>query len=261
MAQMQAIHLFLPNTTSKQQEDIQVFTPILSQLRNMKKVRNGLASALDPDLLPVSRMLFADVSVPKIMFETPSVDLSFSPKLDFEAPKSRALISLSEVREKLDGKLIGLNHWGLNIGPQFMSYEDYLQFRTTIAQHANLYRYPGAEEWSFVIPATAEEYKIDITDTTRKRNPKFEVVYYEHQQRPLLQFDIDTILTKQEAMDLFPDPVGISYSGLEDYFRTVFVPVDWGGWECRIDVSFRSQKELDFGYWMIKEGGRIIEES
>lgn len=86
----------------------------------------------------------------------------------------------------------------------------------------------------------------------------FKIVYSDYHSKPLIQFNIDTNLTKAQLLKLLLDPYGVSFEGFENYFRTVFTNSDWKGVILRFDLSFRSQKKKDFGFWMIKQGGRII---
>jgi len=97
----------------------------------------------------------------------------------------------------------------------------------------------------------------DITDETVKRNPKFELVYYKDQRKPVMQIDIETNLTEEEAFALLPSPYGISFDNLKEFFRTVFIYTDWLGVILRFDLRFKSAGK-DFEYWMVKEGGRIV---
>jgi hypothetical protein len=182
-------------------------------------------------------------------------------RLKFE-DKKYYILTIQQLFNRLDGKLINLNHVGINFGPAVLPWPVYLGFKKLIAQRCNLYKYPTGEEWPFIIPATGKEFLEDITDETIKRNPKFEFVYYKYQRKPLIQVDIETKLTKNETLKLFPSPYGVSFDGLKEFFRTVFVMTDWPGVILRLDLRFRSVSKglaagRDHGYWMIKKGGRI----
>lgn len=165
-------------------------------------------------------------------------------------------VTLDILLKKLTGKLKSLNHAGINFSPVFISKNEYREIKRMISESTNLYNYPTGEEWPFIIPSTKEEFENEITDFSIARNPKFELVYSNYNYNPVIQLDFDTTLTKKEAFELFPSPFGISYPGLENAFRTVFVKMHWGNVLLRFDISFRGDGE-DFGYWMIREGKRV----
>lgn len=78
---------------------------------------------------------------------------------------------------------------------------------------------------------------------------------------PVIQFDVEVELTKEETIKLLPKPYGVSFKGLENFFRTVFVLTDFSGLILRFDMRFLSKRKKDFYAWMIKKGGRIIIDS
>jgi len=164
-------------------------------------------------------------------------------------------VSIDKVNESLTGNLNELNHFGINFAPKLLSKQQYLTFRKELAKRSNLYSYPTGEEWPFMIPAMKEEFEHGIVDETVYRNPKFELVYSDYNQDPLIQFDVETNLSKQQLEKLFPKPYGIAFEGLEDAFRAVFVKTDWNGFILRLDLGFRKRGK-DFGYWIIRNGKR-----
>lgn len=176
-------------------------------------------------------------------------------KLELES-KKYYILTIEQFLKRFDGKLKNLNHAGVNFGPAFFNGSDYSLLKKLIAERCNLYKYPTGEEWPFIIPATDNEFLDDISDETVKRNPKFEIVYYENQLKPVIQIDIETNLTKGEVLELLPSPYGVSFDNLKEMFRTVFILTDWPGVIFRLDLRFKSAGK-DFEYWMVKEGGRI----
>jgi len=170
--------------------------------------------------------------------------------------KKYYLLTPEQLFSRVSGKLSIMNHAGLNIGPKLIDKSDYLKFRTLLAKFSNLYKYPTGEEWPFIISSTDEEFLNEVTDETKKRNPKFEIVYSHYHDTPLLQFDIETKLTKEEVLTILPEPYGISLEGLENFFRTVFVYTEYSNdVVMRFDLRFKTASK-DFGYWLIKDGGR-----
>ena len=170
--------------------------------------------------------------------------------------KNYYLLTPEQLLNRVSGKLLVMNHAGMNIGPKLINEVNYLKFRKILSKFSNLYKYPTGEEWPFIIPSTDEEFFNGITDETKKRNPKFEVVFSNYHSKPLLQFDIETKLAKEEVLKILPEPYGISLEGLEKFFRTVFIHTGWSDdVVMRFDLRFKTTSK-DFGYWLIKDGGR-----
>lgn len=170
--------------------------------------------------------------------------------------KNYYLLTPEQLLNRVSGKLSIMNHAGMNIGPKLIDKSDYLKFRTMLSELSNLYKYPTGEEWPFIIPSTNEEFLNEVVDETKMRNPKFEIVYSHYHDAPLLQFDIETKLTKEEVIRILPKPYGISLEGLENFFRTVFVYTGYSNdIVMRFDLRFKTISK-DFGYWLIKDGGR-----
>lgn len=145
---------------------------------------------------------------------------------------------------------------GINFGPHFFSRLDYLEIKKFVAKSGNLYNYPTGEEWPFVIPSTEEEFSKDIKNKKINRNPKFEIVYSTYHSVPLVQLDIETKFNKERLLELIPKPYGISYEGLENVIRTVFILTNWSNVLLRFDLRFKTSGH-DFSSWLIGRGGRI----
>jgi hypothetical protein len=172
------------------------------------------------------------------------------------------LLPITELYNRLQDRLIALDHTGLNIPTSLLSRPGWDELTRKLANICNLYQYPD-EEWPFVIPATEEEFSSDIRHFIPGRTPKFELVYDSYVQKVCLQFAIDTDLTKQEAEEKFPPPVGFAIPGLEEIFRSVFVQNPWSDdLIVRIDLNFTSgeQSPTDWqtGEWLVRHGGRIV---
>jgi hypothetical protein len=160
---------------------------------------------------------------------------------------------IEKLRDVFQGCPMTVNHVGVNFFSDLMEEKEYKSFRSIIARESAMYRYPTGKEWPFIVPVTQEEYQSEITDFTTDRNPKFEIVYSSFHKTPLLQFDIDIPLTRQETFERLPKPYGISYQGAENYTRAVFVDHPWKNILLRFDFRFRD----DFYPWLVQEGGRI----
>lgn len=166
-------------------------------------------------------------------------------------------LTISQLLERFKGKIIEVNHAGINFAPSEINDELYKDFKSQIADNCYLVKYPTGEEWPFIIPCTDEEYRNGITNFEDNRNPKFEFVYSDYHEVPVIQFDVQCALSKEEVFRLLPEPYGVSLEGLEDFIRTVFILTDISGLILRFDIRFGKHSGKDFYPWMIKEGGRI----
>lgn len=91
-----------------------------------------------------------------------------------------------------------------------------------VAGQTNLYKYPTNNVWPFILPATEDELKTDITEFPDGRESKFELVCDVYDSNPTIQIDIETDLTRTEIERLPPEPYGISFPEVADFFRTVY---------------------------------------
>jgi hypothetical protein len=171
-------------------------------------------------------------------------------------------ISLAELSNKIKGHLIRVDHLGFNIPSSQIAYQQWRDLLHTIAKTTTIYNYPTGEEWPFILPSTTEEFQSDIKDFCIGREPKFELVYDKYTSLIVFQFDIETDLKREEVEKMFPDPIGISFSGLEDFFRAVYVSSPWNGIQMRFDIRLLDNGSIDnnnwkTGKWLVEEGKRI----
>lgn len=291
MKRIEKIEIRFPNFSEVNKKENELLFRILSQLKNLRKEKEDYISNIDSNLLP--RIIFkkSNINNPQISFITQedikdfwqmgNFLLGFNLPIDIEnenilgkgkngvlkdeigeyvqLPFSNVkyyAISLEHFFEKFNGKLVNLNHVGFNFGPAILPEQEYFSFRKLISEKSNLYRYPTGEEWPFIIPSTNQEFENEITDETIMRKPKFEFAYAKYNDKPTLQLDIETSLSKEEIYNLLPYPYEVIYKELIKVTRSVYVLVDWLGVFLRVDLRFKSTSK-DFGYWMIKEGGRM----
>lgn len=291
MQRIKRIEIRFPNLSEFEKRENDFLFKILSQLGNVENIGSDHIAFGNPKLLP--NIIFKKINInnPQISFVTDDNakdswqigDLSLGLNLPNEeetgiarkiencellkdkvgnytrlklGSKKYSILSMEQVFERFDGKLKSLNHAGVNFGPRILPESDYINIKKLISERSNLYKYPTGEEWPFIIPSTESEFREDIIDETLKRNPKFELVYSNYHKKPAIQLDIETSLTKEEVIKSLPAPYGVSYADLKDVMRNVFVMTDWLGVILRFDLRFKSSGK-DFGYWMIKEGGRI----
>lgn len=275
---IKSIDFYIPYATKKQIDNGDNLIKILAKTKHFKtKANNDLESQFAAKLSP--KTIFKrseEFKTPSVSFTTSdsfnkhwSADnLTFGFNLlsqpvgvkkvkarDCPSPLTKPINS-QELVNKIAGRVKEVNHAGINFSPNHLQEREYSLFKQSIAARSNLYNYPTGEEWPFIIPASLQEFNGRIENESLNRNPKFEIVYSKYNPQPVIQIDLATTFTKKEIFKLFPDPYGISFDGLEDVFRSVFVDVDWGGVLLRFDLGFRKSRQ-DFGYWIIKEGGRI----
>lgn len=291
MQRIKTIELRFPDLSEFEKKENEFLFKILSQLDNVEEGRADTINFGNNDLCPKIAFRKSKINNPQISFisddnvtdfwQTGDLRLGFNLPDENEVKSHREVVgcellkdkvgnytrlklgnkkynilSIEQVFERFDSKLKSLNHAGVNFGSKILKGSDYTNFKKLISERSNLYKYPTGEEWPFIIPSTESEFREDITNKSVKRNPKFELVYYDGNIKPVIQLDIETNLTKTGVIELLPEPYGVSLDGLEDFIRTVFVMTDWLGIILRFDLRFNSSEE-DFGYWMIEEGGRI----
>jgi len=292
MGKLQKIDIQIPSLSETNLTDNKYLTELFSQLSNFK-VTGYLQTNLSESLFPQTRISPSPISSPQISFITDNsseTDLWHAGELTFgfnlleqkQVRKEKTgfeeevlsdqvgeytklsnqndkfyVLTIKQLLDRFNGKLIELNHSGMNFGPKLIKNQDYVMFRDKLAKTCNMYKYPTGEEWPFIVPATKEEFQSEIKDDTQDRNPKFELVFSEYHPKPVIQFDIETSLSKEEVFNLLPEPYGVSFEGLENFIRTVFIHIDWGNTILRFDLRFKS-KDKDFGYWLVKEGGRYL---
>ncbi len=173
--------------------------------------------------------------------------------------QDRTRLSMKEVYGKLAGHVTRVDHTGINLPMALVSREQWEVFVSSLAGQTNLYEYPTGEPWLFVLPATQAEFGTDITDFPLGREPRFELVYDEYSPMPTIQIDIGTDLTRREVKKLFPEPFGISFPDLAEYFRTVYLWHEWPGLDIRFDIRFNNEDpgSWETGEWLVTEGGRV----
>ncbi len=178
-------------------------------------------------------------------------------RLPADSEDFTALLPVDAACERLKGHVFRLDHTGLNIPAASLDRAGWDDLLHKLSSVSAIYRYPTGEDWPFVIPATAAEVETDITESEPMRRPKFELVYDTYLRNPLLQFDMETDLTREEVEGLFPPPYGVGLPGLDQYFRSVYVYHPWPGLSIRFDMGYRYDPPGDMAGWLIREGGRI----
>src|SRR3989344_7206099 len=169
-------------------------------------------------------------------------------------------LSLGEIHRRIGKHIVRIDHTGVNIPSAIINRNEWSQLIKNLSRECNIYNYPTGEDWPFVLPSTEEKFKNDITDFHMVRKPKFELVYDQYLSIPTIQFDIETDLIRKKVEELLPNPYGISFPDLADFFRTVYIYHPWGGLAIRFDIGFKNndqKSDWETGEWLVKDGGRI----
>jgi hypothetical protein len=195
---------------------------------------------------PLSKVLKHDALGQYFAIETPDETLYYLP--------------IAELCNRLKGHVVRIDHTGINIPSALVPKYVWRTFIKKLAQSTNIYRYPTGQEWPFILPATKPEFARDITEFLVGREPKYELVYDTFSPLPTIQIDIETDLIRIEIERLFPQPYGISFPNVADYFRTVYIDHTWAGLNIRFDIRFKNEKpggDWETGKWLVVEGGRL----
>jgi hypothetical protein len=169
-------------------------------------------------------------------------------------------LPITELCSRLQGHITRIDHTGINLPSALTPKDTWEQFISKLAASCNLYRYPTGEDWPFILPATKYEFAHDIQSFPVGREPKFELVYDTFSPVPTIQIDIETDLLRTEIEQLFPEPYGVSFPDLADYFRTVYIDHDWPGLAIRFDLRFKNDDpagDWETGAWLVNDGGRL----
>lgn len=291
---IQNITYKFPNNTERDQAFFRSLSGLLLELpsaRLQKDKSIQIVASHSADALPVTIFTQMDVPFPQIHFDN-ITELSLnignlrvnSKKLDYEikgngfkqvlskqdsigtyyelqSPRHTIYrLAIEELASRLRSHIIRIDHTGLNLPSALVSTKIWKQVIHNVAKDTNLYKYPTGEDWPFILPATRTEHEAEITDFVVGREPKFELVYDTHSPVPTIQIDIETDLTRPQVEQLFPNPYGVSFPELADYFRTVYVHHDWHGLDIRFDIRFKNDEpngDWETGRWLVTEGGRI----
>jgi len=166
-------------------------------------------------------------------------------------------LSLEDVKSKLKGHIKRVDHTGINLPSNLYSKNDWLDLLRYLSPISNLYHYPTGEPWPFLLPSTIDEKLNNIHDFTLLREPRFEMVYDNFTDIVTIQIDIETDLSKSEVEALFPKNQGISFTSLENVFKTICLDyIDYIN--VRLDVRFKcSHSDFESGEWFVSQGKRI----
>jgi hypothetical protein len=284
-----------PRSTADAQDFFKHLSVILLELPNaqLQKDKSIKVTALEPTgALPVTTFVQSDVLFPQLYFD-PVHELSLvigNVRINPEQTSDHTIddrgftqiiskqdsqgtyyelradtdtiyrLDIQQVAARLKSHIVRIDHTGFNLPSALISRGTWERLVGDIAKQSNLYKYPTGEDWPFILPATLAEHEADITQFPVGREPKFELVYDTYSPVPTIQIDIETDLTRVEVEELFPEPYGVSFPELADYFRTVYVQHPWPGLAIRFDIRFKNDEpdgDWETGKWLVTKGGRI----
>jgi hypothetical protein len=275
MEMIKNITYLFPNHTPAEQDFFHHLDLLLEPLQNTSTEGEVVLSPTQPaHSLPATVLALADVAFPQVQFEmdgpmaltvgnlciNPQPSTSLHVESTPRKPRHEHALPMDSIYARLRGHITRLDHTGINIPSSLIPRDTWQRFINHLAAESNMYRYPTGEDWPFMLPATQEEYEMDITQFPVGREPRCELVYDQFSVEPTIQIDVETDLAREQVEELFPDPYGISFPDLADYFRTVYIEHEWPGLRVRFDIRFKSDEPGDYwetGKWLVTKGGRI----
>jgi hypothetical protein len=244
MRQVQEISLNFSTATSQASQAFSDLTRLVSGER----------------LLDRSRLLFPQLAIRELPETGLTLTVDGEQQIAFPSGKvhsARKLIELSELVSRFEDHIVRVDHMGINLPAENIRGRELLNL---LSQDAHVYEYPTGDPWYFVIPATMDELNHDITDFSKIRFPKFEIVLEGSDAKPpLIQIDCATDLTREKVEERLPAPYGVSLPGLEQFFRSVFVAHPWGSFLLRMDFRYRDEaavNEWSSCEWLVQAGKR-----
>ncbi|MBE6504104.1 MAG: hypothetical protein E7Z76_07505 [Methanobrevibacter sp.] len=168
-------------------------------------------------------------------------------------------LNIKEVANKLNNKIRRIDHTGINIPTNLYLKEDFNNLVKFLSLKSNLYNYPNVDEWKFLVPATLEEFKTEITDFNIIREPRLELVHDYYNDKITIQIDVESCLSKKEVENLFPGNKGIYFNGLENSFKSIYLDYD-ENIDIRLDIRFETEHDdFETGEWFVNCGKRIVD--
>lgn len=166
-------------------------------------------------------------------------------------------INTKEVTNLLSRHVIRIDHTGINLPTTLYSHKEWDNLLNYLSKCSNLYSYPTGDPWPFLLPATEEENKSEISNFSIIREPRLELVLDDYTDKIAIQIDIETDMTKNEVEELFPGDNGVYFDKLENVFKSVYVDYD-EMFDIRIDIRFKAEHDdFESGKWFVEEGKRI----
>ncbi|MBT4791448.1 MAG: hypothetical protein HON90_07745 [Halobacteriovoraceae bacterium] len=237
---------------------------IFESSKNYKKDNTQvLLSTLSHKSSPVTEFKLVHQSHSSIQFilSDESIAYEFGENIFInEKSNNKEHLGLEEFFKILTPKLGQVDHTGILISKNRLDENTWKNLIGKLGCQSNLYSYPTGEDWPFLLPATEIEFSTEIIDFSQKRLPKFELVYVKERCPVTIQIDMETQFTKSELENLLPEPLGFCFTGLGQYFRSVYVNTSWPGFILRFDLRYKEEGSVhswNSGQWLVEEGLRL----
>lgn len=256
---LKTITYFLPNNSNEEQSFFENLSALLGQLSNVTTAVNEvIITPISPkESFPYTIFKKTNILSPEVVFqEYKEISL---PLTNTNNVKPAKKLSLKELYDMIKNQIVRIDHTGINLPASNMSKDSWNNLIQDLSKVSNIYKYPTGEDWPFILPATEEEFNADITTFSMGREPKFELVYDKFSDVYSIQIDLETDLTRSELEKLLPEPYGISFPDLANFFRTVYIQNPWN-LQFRFDLRFKNNEpggDWETGKWLVQEGGRI----
>jgi hypothetical protein len=265
MKRLSKIIFQFPNNNKKEIDFYNDIIKILEILPNAEKVNNkvNLYSTFPKEALPITIFEINDKIVyPRLVLDSEEISIAKEYVKNKTNFGNIVPMSIKTFFNRFKKYIIRIDHTGINIPSKNISKNNFLKIIQDIGKTCNLYKYPTNNVWPFILPATSNEFENDIKEFKFGREPKFEFVYDTHLECPTIQIDIKTDIAREQVEKLLPEPYGISFDDLADFFRTVYLKNPWFGLFIRVDVGFRNKAKesgsnWETGKWLVKSGKRI----
>ena len=251
MGQLPRITFELPATTAKEQAAHEN----LLALRVNRKLNRSADAGIQ---MPAVEFQSSKEKTPSIRFGS-EYQVVLNPQVSKRSEPKLRRLKLEEISSKFDNHIVSIDHAGVNLSAMSFGSKQIDNLLDVLGASTNLYTYPTGEPWYFIIPSTLQEYSNNISDFSKVRTDKFELVIDEEGPTPLIQIDFLTSLSQAGVEKLLPPPFGFGFPGLSQYFRSVFVEHPWQGFEMRFDFRYKTDllNEWSSGEWLVKEGKRF----
>lgn len=230
---------------------------------------NAIALAAAPDLAPVTIFRLDPCVERAAFFVTGEAGEEKLPDSFFTGEKTQEpTVNFAEAAHRLAGKIRRIDHTGLVVPCQRVPSADWDVAVTMLASRVALYDYPASPEydpalsrWLFAVPRSAGE-TLDGDTRLRLRQPKFELVWDARAPYDtILQIDMETTLTRDDILQVFPEGKSYELPGVGAFFRSVSLPSPWPGISSlRLDLRYKDPVDIDdwnSAAWLFRRGRRI----
>jgi hypothetical protein len=261
---LSAIEYVLPDTEKKSQQAFEALAGLLNMDPNSQVL--ALSAGGNPGTF-FARTTHRTTAGIRIWGAVSVGPVYFPSSFFTDRPRSSNGLLFEEAARRLTGSIERVDHTGL-IVPSDVPESDWTRVVNGLAQNACLYDYPAgtdgydpeAMRWLFVVPASDCEYDGGIT-IRQRRQPKIEMVWDAEVSIPVVQIDMETRLSRDQILELFPNDESFDIPGLGSFFRSVNVTTPWPGMRnMRLDLRYAGTEEVtdwNSADFFVKKGTRV----